>query len=58
MQTLLLAFPIVLLAIGGLAIGSMFGRAPVKGSCGGLACIKGTSCGACKAGGRAEEEER
>jgi len=32
----LLAFAVSLLAIGGLAIGVMFGRAPIKGSCGGV----------------------
>lgn len=47
METLILAFAIILLAMGGLAIGSMFGRAPIKGSCGGLSCIKGADCAAC-----------
>lgn len=49
MSTFLLAFTIILLAIGGLAIGVIFGRPPLKGSCGGFSCIKGANCGACAA---------
>lgn len=48
METILFTFGILLLSICGLAIGSMFGRAPVAGSCGGISCIKGVDCGACK----------
>mgnify|MGYP003626522882 CR=1 FL=1 len=50
METFLLTFLIFLLAVGGLAVGVLFGRAPLKGSCGGLACTKGISCGACQRG--------
>lgn len=49
MSTFLLAFAIILLAIGGLALGVLFGRPPLKGSCGGVSCLKGTDCGACRA---------
>ncbi len=49
METIILTFVIVLLAIAGLAVGVIAGRSPIKGSCGGLACQKGLSCGACKA---------
>lgn len=42
-----LTIAIFLLAFGGLAIGVMAGRAPIKGSCGGLNCIKGVECGVC-----------
>lgn len=49
MSTFLLTFAIILLAIGGLAIGVLFGRPPIKGSCGGVNCIKGSDCGACRA---------
>ncbi len=49
MSTFILAFTIILLAIGGLAVGVIFGRPPIKGSCGGVSCIKGADCGACPA---------
>ena len=45
MATLILGFAIILLAVGGLAVGVLMGRAPLKGSCGGLAC--GGACAAC-----------
>lgn len=44
---IVLAFAVFLLAFGGLAIGVMAGRAPIKGSCGGADCIKGIDCAAC-----------
>jgi hypothetical protein len=50
METIILAFFLILLAIGGLALGVMVGRAPIKGSCGGLTCVKGVDCGTCKSG--------
>lgn len=50
MGTFILTFSIILLAMGGLALGVLFGRAPIKGSCGGIACTKGIACGACQAG--------
>lgn len=46
MQTLLLTFCLIMLSIAGLAVGIFFGRTPIKGSCGGLACTDG-GCGAC-----------
>ncbi|MFQ6549652.1 hypothetical protein AADZ90_016995 [Aestuariibius sp. 2305UL40-4] len=49
METILFALAIILLAIAGMAIGVIAGRPPIKGSCGGLACAKGISCGVCKA---------
>lgn len=49
METILLAFVISLLAIAGLAVGVIAGRGPIRGSCGGLGCHKGISCGVCKA---------
>ena len=38
METVVLALVLILLSIGGLAVGLFFGRAPIKGSCGGLNC--------------------
>ena len=49
METLLLTFLILLLAIAGLAVGALAGRAPLKGSCGSQACLKGINCSICKA---------
>ncbi|MGI9408900.1 MAG: hypothetical protein ACR2OV_02420 [Hyphomicrobiaceae bacterium] len=47
MATIILSIVIVLLAAGGLAVGLLFGRAPIKGSCGGLACRNDTGCEGC-----------
>ena len=44
---IVLTLVIFLLAFGGLALGVMAGRAPIKGSCGGLNCLKNVQCGAC-----------
>ena len=35
----LLTFAIILLVIGAMSIGVIFGRAPIRGSCGGLGSI-------------------
>ena len=47
MATIILSIVIVLLSAGGLAVGLFFGRAPIMGSCGGLACRNNTGCDAC-----------
>lgn len=47
MATIVLSFVIIVLSAGGLAVGLFFGRAPIKGSCGGLACRIDTGCEAC-----------
>lgn len=44
---LVLGLVIILLAVGGLALGSFFGRGPIKGSCGGMACLKDVACEGC-----------
>lgn len=44
MQTFILVLALMLLSLGGLAIGLFFGRGPIKGSCGGLACSSGSPC--------------
>lgn len=49
METIILAIVLFALAGCGLGIGVMFGREPVKGSCGGL------NCGECACG---REEKR
>ncbi|MBB4052144.1 hypothetical protein GGR20_001787 [Devosia subaequoris] len=35
------------LAVSAMALGVMAGRAPIKGSCGGLSCIAKLDCEAC-----------
>ncbi|WP_196258050.1 (Na+)-NQR maturation NqrM [Pelagibacterium limicola] len=47
METIVLSLLIVGLAVLGLATGVVFGRQPIKGSCGGLACIKKLDCEDC-----------
>lgn len=47
METMLLSLAIVALSFVGLALGAIAGRAPLTGSCGGVACIKGMKCAAC-----------
>ena len=47
MATIILASAIFLLAMVGLGLGVLAGRSPIKGSCGGLSCLKGIDCGAC-----------
>lgn len=36
MSTMIATFVILLLVVAGMAVGVMFGRSPIKGSCGGL----------------------
>ncbi len=47
MATIILSIAIFLLSVCGLAVGLFFGRAPIKGSCGGLACGNDTGCNVC-----------
>ncbi len=45
MQTILAAIVLAILAVTALAVGVLMGRAPIRGSCGGIAC--GGACHAC-----------
>jgi hypothetical protein len=47
MATLIGTFILLLLVVAGMAIGVMFGRKPLKGSCGGLANGSDSSCSVC-----------
>jgi hypothetical protein len=46
-MTLLLVFVFMLLTVAAMSIGVMFGRAPIKGSCGGLAQLGLGACEIC-----------
>jgi len=39
MMTVVLSFLIMLLVVGGMAIGVIFGRKPITGSCGGMKAL-------------------
>ena len=45
MAGFILCVMVILLAMGGLGIGVALGRAPLRGSCGGLSCAG--ACSAC-----------
>jgi hypothetical protein len=47
MITFLLGLGIIGLAVLGLAVGVLFGRAPIRGSCGGIGCDEPGGCAAC-----------
>lgn len=49
MQTFLIAFVVIAIAVLGMAVGVLFGRRGIQGSCGGLNTIQGleSSCSAC-----------
>lgn len=42
---------VFLLSIAALAAGIMLGGEPIKGSCGGIACVKAVKCQGCPHGG-------
>lgn len=44
---ILLVLMIFLLAVGGLALGLALGRGPLRGSCGGMSCMKDIACEGC-----------
>lgn len=44
---ILLVLIIFLLAVGGLALGLALGRGPLRGSCGGMSCMKDITCEGC-----------
>lgn len=49
MEIFILSFIVVVLVVVGMAVGVMFKRAPIQGSCGGLNAIEGSDhCVVCK----------
>lgn len=56
MSTFIAAFILLLVVVGGMAIGVIFGRSAIKGSCGGLnqVGLSGSCGGACSAQEREE----
>ena len=48
MATFVFTLVIFLASIVGLATGVLLGRAPLRGSCGGIACLKGGGCATCE----------
>jgi hypothetical protein len=47
-ETFLLAFVVIALLVGGMAIGAMMGRGPIKGTCGGMSALgMDTACDIC-----------
>ena len=53
MTTAILAFLFMLLLVAGMAVGVLFGRKPISGSCGGL---NGGGCELCGGGGQCRKE--
>ena len=47
-ETVIFSFVLIGMAVAGLAIGIMFNRPALRGSCGGIACIKTAKCSGCK----------
>jgi len=57
MALFLVTFFIMALAVGGMAIGVMFGRSPIAGSCGGLNAENGSGeCQSCSRPCKAREQ--
>ncbi len=52
-----LVFLIIAVSIAGLAIGVIFGRAPIKGTCAGGTCPKAFGCVGCQKQKTTEEEQ-
>ena len=61
MEVFVISFVVLVIAVLGMAIGVIFGRTCIKGSCGGLGTIKkafGVDCSACPYKSREEEEQQ
>jgi hypothetical protein len=47
MATFILALLIIIVSLLGLALGVLFSRSPIAGSCGGLSCVTKSQCVGC-----------
>ncbi len=58
MLELSLAFLVILALVGAMSIGVIFGRQPIKGTCGGMAALNmGSGCDICGGDARRCDEE-
>ncbi len=49
METMILAFIILVILVAGMAVGVIFGRKPISGSCGGMSALgMDVACDICK----------
>ena len=55
LATLILSFVVVMIAVTAMAVGVMAGRAPIKGSCGGL---NGGACELCSGTGKCRRKAK
>lgn len=55
MATFVFTLVIILASVAGLAAGVLLGRAPLRGSCGGIGCVKSGRCAPCESRGFAED---
>lgn len=58
METILLSFLIVVVAVAGMAVGVLFSNRRLKGSCGGLNKVMGEDCEFCDKKDRCLDEDR
>lgn len=58
MSTMIASFVALLLAVAAMAVGVLFGRTPIRGSCGGVAGGGCTACtGRCERGAAANDDD-
>ena len=53
----IIVFSIFMLFILAMAIGVVFGRKPIKGSCGGLGKVMGEKCDFCNSDGKCKKKD-
>ena len=59
METMILTFVVLLILVGGMAIGVIMGRKPISGSCGGMTALgMDVACDVCKGDAEVCETEQ